>query len=158
LIRTHRATEPVHAQQVDRAAVVRQFLAARNAGDLEGALAMFTDDAVFTATVRPGACGAATPCVGTAALRSTFQRQISGHNASVITSITVTGSIVTGRFEGSSDGIRAAGVDRVAEVFLAEVPNDKISQWVAAEDFSDPQTAAFLAQASQPAATPTPSP
>src|ERR1700730_15818753 len=75
-LNAHQGPRPVQAQSVDRAAVSLQFLDARSKGHLEGALAAFTDDAVFTATVRSGACGAATPCFGAAALRSTFQRQI----------------------------------------------------------------------------------
>lgn len=59
--------------------------------------------------------------------------------------------MITGRFEFRADVIRARGVERIINVFLAEVPRDSITVWVAVPDFTDLDTSRFFAP---PEATP----
>ena len=143
----HGASLSVRAQQIDRTAAIRQFLNARSQGDVDGALAAFTDTAVF----RPNPCAEGSPSEGTVALRSLFQQQVSGHSSATITDIQASGSIVTGRFEASSDNFRAAGLSRVVEFFTAQVPSDTISRWSVLADLTDAQTAQFCMVPQAPA-------
>ena len=130
------------AQDVDRAGVVQRFIDARNAGDVDAALATFTANALY---VGPGQCVEATPCVGADAVRRNLEILKSGHSLLSVVSMQVSGGAVTGQFESRSDASRAAGVDRTVSSFIAQVPQDKIADWLQVSDLTDPQTAQYVA-------------
>jgi ketosteroid isomerase-like protein len=124
--------------QVDRASVVQQHYDARNRGDVDGALAFFTDDAVFeAATCRPA-------CVGKAAIRRDFERGVDVSRRQTVADVRASGNAVTFRIETRTDTVRAAGVERIVANATAEFRGDKIAVLRSVQDASDPQTATFL--------------
>ena len=129
------------AQEVDRAAVVQQFIDARNAGDIDGAVATLTANPLYVG-VAP--CSEATPCIGTDAVRRNLELLKGAHFTVSVVTMEASGSAVTGRIESKSDAVHAAGVDRTVSSFIAQVPQDKIADWFQAPDFTDSQTAQFL--------------
>ena len=60
--------------QVDPVALAQQQLDALNAGDLDAAMAFFTDDAVWQ-----GSSGCLASCVGTAAIRAEWATFVADH-------------------------------------------------------------------------------
>lgn len=124
------------------AATFRQFAAAVNGGDVAGALAFFADDATW---VRGGTCPPGA-CAGTEAIRSQIEKDVSdGHDISIIDA-QVSGSTLTARVELRTDATRAAGTDRIIQVFTLQFSGDKISALQARPDLTDPATAAFAAR------------
>src|SRR6478736_1664440 len=65
--------------QIDPVAVFRQAIDARNRGDIAAMMALFTEDAVR----EDGSCQP--PCVGLAAVKASFQRNIEEHFKANIT-------------------------------------------------------------------------
>jgi len=108
--------------QVDPAALYQQLLDAANAGDLDATMAFFTDDAVFQ-----NGLGCVDDCVGTAAIRAEFATIVADHTRVTIISSQVSGNTATGEAEGTSDSLRAGGVERIVFSFTLEVRGDKIS-------------------------------
>src|SRR5437764_14527391 len=83
--------------QTDPVAIFRQAIDARNRGDLAAMMALFTDDAVR----EDGSCQP--PCVGLAAVKKSFQKNIDEHfQANVISAEPTGGGTVTGRADSSS--------------------------------------------------------
>lgn len=152
LFGVHGHARSAHAQQVDlnRAAVVQQLFDTRNQGDVEGALSTLVPNVTF---LGPAPCGPTiTPCQGTAAVRPLFQQQVATHAVLTLTSIQVHGSLVTGTIEIRADDITAvAGVERIAQGFLAQIPGKQIAAWYGQVDFADPQTLQFVCQNVVPA-------
>jgi hypothetical protein len=89
--------------QTDPVGVFRQAIDARNRGDIAAMMALFNDDAVR----EDGACQP--PCVGLAAVRTSFQKNIDEHFQAKVTSAEGAGDTVTARAEISSDEFRARG-------------------------------------------------
>ena len=127
--------------QIDLAALEQQQIDALNAGNLDAAMAFFTDDAVFQGS---RGCLAA-PCDGTAAVRAEYATFVAGHTRVTNISRQVSGNTVTGVNESASDTIRAAGVERIRFSFTDEWRGDKISSRILVIDVSDAQTATYLA-------------
>lgn len=101
-----------------------------------------TPDALF---VGGPPCGATTPCVGAAAIRGRFQTNEAIHSSFNLTNVQVLGSAVTVQFEFRTDMTRTAGVDRILESALMQIPQDRIAAEVAFLDPTDPQTVAYQA-------------
>jgi ketosteroid isomerase-like protein len=78
----------------------------RNRGDIAAMMALFTDDAVR----EDGSCQP--PCVGPAAVRKSFQKNIDEHFHANVTTAEGAGDTVTARAEISSDAFRARGIDK----------------------------------------------
>src|SRR6476660_9860064 len=55
-------------QAQDAGGVVRAFIAARNAGDIDGAAAMVSDNAIYIRGAASGACSRQSPCLGRPAI------------------------------------------------------------------------------------------
>jgi hypothetical protein len=125
------------AQEVDRAGVVVAWMAARNAADLDAAMAMLTEDAVAIHGPPNGPCPPQNPCIGQG-IRPSLQNRGATY---AVTSIETRGSLVVGQFEISAVELQERGIDRVVGTFFAEVPRDKISFYVGLGDGTDPQTA-----------------
>ena len=141
--------------QVDPLTVVRQALDANNRDDVEGLLALVTDDYVQEG----GACESAPGgrCVGKQAFRQAIERgpgdeaedEPGGPPIITIASSQVSGNTVTARLEVRFDPtpapLRAAGVERVIELGTFEVRGDKLASARFVRDLSDPQTAIAVA-------------
>ena len=142
LLSPHGRGRPARAQEVDRAAIVQKYIDAVNAGDIDAAMATFTANALV---VGPVTCTEASPCIGSDAIRRSLQTQASIHLSSSVNGMQVSGSAVTGRLESTSPSIRSAGVDRLVRTFIAQIPQDKITDWLSVPDNTDPQTAKYAA-------------
>src|SRR5437763_12902296 len=92
--------------QSDAVAIFRQAIDARNRGDISAMMALFTDDAVR----EDGSCQP--PCVGLAAVRASFQKNIDEHFKANVTSAEESGDTVAARAEISSDAFRARGIEK----------------------------------------------
>ncbi len=127
------------AQGADLAAIFGQFADAVNQGDVDAALALFTEDATW---VRGGVCPPGA-CVGQAAIRTEIERDIANNHQLDIVDIQVSGTTLTARVEVRTDATRAAGVERIIQVFTLEFREDKISALQLRPDLTDPETAAL---------------
>ena len=123
-------------QEADPAAIFRQYADAVNAGDVDGALALFTEDATW---VRGGRCPPGA-CAGQAAVRAELEKDVADHHQIDIVDTQVSDNVLTARVELRTDGTRAAGVERIIQVFTVEFRGDKISALQARPDLTDPQT------------------
>jgi len=109
--------------QSDPVAVFRQAIDARNRGDIVAMMALFTDDAVR----EDGACQP--PCVGLAAVRASFQKNIDEHFQAKVTSAEGSGDTVTARAEISSDAFRARGIEKRMTSYTVKLRDGKIARW-----------------------------
>lgn len=131
----------------DPATVVRRFIEVRNRYDVEGTLALVTDDFRF---VGGPDCTPATPCVGVAAQRAELRNFIADHVQVIIVGVPqVSGTTVRLRTEVRADPFRAAGVERLVENETVELRDGKVASLISAPDASDAQTARFFAGAAQ---------
>ena len=128
-------------EPADRLAVVVQALAAANRGDVADAMGWFADNAVL---IGGPACTLQQPCQGTAAIQSALAGNVPVHTTITIIKAEVICSAVVGRWEVRNDRLAAIGVDRLVEVFIAQVPQDAITLFLSSYDFTDPQTAALV--------------
>lgn len=109
--------------QSDPVMIFRQAIDARNRGDIAAMMALFTDDAVR----EDGSCQP--PCVGLAAVRASFQKNIDEHFHANLTSAEAAGDTVTGRAEISSDAFRAMGVEKRMTSYTVQLRAGKIARW-----------------------------
>ena len=135
--------------QVDPKALVQKQFETLARGDVAGALALYTDDAVIDGA---GLCAAA-PCVGKAAIQQELEHRIA--NKVQVTSLNsyVDGTVVTARYAVQSVSTQQAGVDRIIGWKIVELKAGKIGStrgpvW----ERTDAQTARYLEwQRTQPA-------
>ena len=109
--------------QSDPVAVFRQAIDARNRGDIIAMMALFSDDAVR----EDGSCQP--PCVGLAAVRASFQKNIDEHFQSKVISAEGSGDTVTARAEISSDAFRAHGIEKRMTSYTVKLRGGKIVSW-----------------------------
>jgi ketosteroid isomerase-like protein len=109
--------------QTDPVAVFRQAIDARNRGDIEAMVALFTDDAVR----EDGSCQP--PCVGLAAVKRSFQMNINEHFQAKVTSAQGTGDTVSASAEISSDAFRAKGIEKRMTSYIIQLRGGKIARW-----------------------------
>lgn len=114
---------PAGFGRADPVSTFRQAIDARNRGDLEGLMKFFATDAVR----EDGSCNP--PCVGEAAVRRSFEKNIAEHFQASLTSVEGSGDTVTGRAEIRSDAIRAQGVDRRMTSYTVKFRGGKIVRW-----------------------------
>jgi len=117
------ALPSVSSAQSDPVAIFRQAIDARNRGDIDAMMALFTDDA----RREDGSCQP--PCVGLAAVRASFQKNIDEHFQANLISAEGTGDTVTGRAEISSDELRAQGVEKRMTSYTVKLRDGKIAGW-----------------------------
>ena len=129
------------AARTDPAALFRQYAAALNAGDIDGVLETFADNAAVGGV--PGCLPV--DCIGKDAIRNVMEFYVAENLAVTITSLKASGNTATGSIEPASDFIRATGSQRIVGSISVEVTDEKISGYHFAADFSDPQTANFVA-------------
>ena len=123
VVATVAALPSVGLAQNDPVAVFRQAIDARNRGDIAAMMALFTDDAVR----EDGSCQP--PCVGLAAVRASFQKNIDEHLQATVTSAEGSGDTVTARAEISSDAFRAQGVEKRMTSYTVKLRDGKIISW-----------------------------
>ena len=109
--------------QIDPVAVFRQAIDARNRGDIVAMMALFTEDAVR----EDGSCQP--PCVGLAAVRRSFQKNIDEHFQANVTSAQGAGDTVTAQAEISSDAFRARGIEKRMTSYTVKLRGGKIASW-----------------------------
>ena len=114
---------PMALAQSDPVATFRQAIDARNRGDIAAMMALFTEDAVR----EDGSCQP--PCVGLAAVKASFQRNIEEHFKANITSAEAAGNTVTARAEITSDAFRAQGVEKRMTSYTVQLRDGKIARW-----------------------------
>ena len=113
----------VGLSQTDPIAVFRQAIDARNRGDIVGMMALFTDDAVR----EDGSCQP--PCIGLAAVRASFQKNIDEHFQANVTSTEGVDDTVTARAEISSNALRAHGIEKRMTSYTIKLRGGKIARW-----------------------------
>jgi ketosteroid isomerase-like protein len=109
--------------QSEPVSIFRQAIEARNRGDLDGMMQYFAPDAVR----EDGSCSP--PCVGIAAVRRSFEKNIAEHFQASLTSVEGSGDTVTGRAEIRSDAFRAQGVDHRMTSYTVKFRDGKIVRW-----------------------------
>ena len=117
--------------------VVTRFVNARNQADEAGAMALVADEM-------------------SEGMQGDVRVFIADHAQSTLIGLPlVSGTILSGRAETSSDAARAAGVDRVVSNYTADVREGKLTSFRGIPDVSDPQTATYegFQRAQQPVAT-----
>jgi hypothetical protein len=107
----------------DARSVFIQAIDARNRGDIVAMMALFTDDAVR----EDGSCQP--PCVGQAAVRASFQKNIDEHFQAKLISSEGSGDTVTGSAEISSDAFRARGIEKRMTSYTVKLRDGKIARW-----------------------------
>jgi len=135
--------------QVDPKALVQKQFETLARGDVAGALALYTDDAVVDGA---GLCAAA-PCVGKAAIQKELEHRIANNMQATGLNYYVAGTVVTARYAVHSASTQQAGVDRIIGWEIVELKAGKIGSargpvW----ERTDAQTARYLEwQRTQPA-------
>jgi len=134
------ATTGARAQSDPQALRQKQFETLAR-GDVAGALALYTDDAVVDGA---GLCAAA-PCVGKAAIQKEFENRIANKVQATGLNYYVSGTVVTTRYAVHSDSTQQAGVDRIIGWEIVELKAGKIGSargplW----ERTDAQTARYL--------------
>jgi SnoaL-like protein len=113
---------------------------ARDRGDTESVVSLFAKDGIF---IGGGGCRP-TPCVGSAAIRTSFQNQVAGHYRITQLDARVEGDTVIWRASAENDMTRAAGVARILTAGITVVRDGKITELRALPDPTDAETARFL--------------
>ena len=137
ILASQRST-PAAVAAADPTYYIFRFQELQFLGDVDGALALLTDDAVVSGR---GLC--VNPCTGKAAIRPEIVRGAGGR-VNVVNIGVSPGKIQT-RQEIRNADIRAAGVDRIISNVTFEFKDDKISAIRVLRDRTDPQTATYLA-------------
>ena len=123
--------------------VQQRLLSALSRGDVDAALALFTDDAVIDS--QSGAC-TDKPCVGKAAIRKDLERLATDKTRRVTPLNTYTdGNVLVTRFEARSAIIQGAGFDRIVLWGIREMRDGKIAALrCCLPERTDAQTAHFV--------------
>ena len=135
--------------QADPKALLQKQFETLARGDVAGALALYTEDAIVDGA---GLCAAA-PCVGKAAIQKEFEHRITNKVQTTGLNYYVDGTVVTARYAVQSHATQQAGVDRIIGWEIVELKAGKIGAargpvW----ERTDAQTARYLEwQRTQPA-------
>ncbi|MBI3962182.1 MAG: hypothetical protein HY335_05475 [Deinococcus sp.] len=144
---------PPLVAQVDPAVRYQQQLDALNRGDVAGAVALFSADAVLQGV---GLC--IPGCFGTAAIQREVERQVADRLRLTRTSTRTFRQVVLGQLEGQADSVQAAGAERIRLSFLALLRGEQFFLLRLTPDLTDPQTATYVASFQSPGAPPLPRP
>ena len=140
----------LHAQ-TDPASAIKAETDAMNAGDVDAAVAMFAEDAVFRVTPPPS--GTTGVFAGKQQLRAWFQQEVAEHIHLMVGGLEVAGERVTWTATLELDTFRMLGVGPVAQRGEAVVREGKIVSMTVANQFT-PAQAAKLRGAGTPKAMP----
>jgi hypothetical protein len=140
-----------------RAAVVLAFFDALNRSDAASTASAFAEKGFMIGAAAQGLCSLVAPCYDQEKIRANMDALTKiPHLCETVTSLQVIGSFVIGRVEVRQDGLRANGIERIVQSFMAQVLQDKIVVYFGRNDVADPETARNLAIAAgtQPKGTP----
>jgi ketosteroid isomerase-like protein len=126
----------------DPSDVIRAYVEAANAGDVEAALACWADDATYT--VVPAAFTGQSVFTGKAQIRSLLEAFVAQHSRTEIMDLHVDGARVTAQARSGVDSVRRLGINALEATAEAIVRDGKIQS--ATYTFS-PEAAALLATA-----------
>jgi uncharacterized protein (TIGR02246 family) len=140
LVAASASTAVPAAAQASPMEVYQRYLDARDRGDVDAVVSLFAEDGVF---VGGGGCRP-TPCVGSAAIRTSFQNQVAGHYKATLLDARVEGDTVFWRASIENDMTLAAGVARIRTAGTTVVRDGKITELRALPDPTDAETARFL--------------
>jgi hypothetical protein len=141
------APRQTEAGAADPEAVVEDFFANVDEGDIDGAVALLAEDFIFTQIDDEGSFAV----VGKPAFAIILEDVVALNNTTVLTDLATNGNVVTGVAEFSDDESDAAGVDRYLQPFTITL-NDAglVTKADFTYDTTDQQTAEYLEyQASQ---------
>jgi len=142
------ASAPAAAPQTDlkRAAVVLGLFDALNRGDAAAAASAFAEKGFLIGAALQGLCSLMAPCYDQEKIRANMEVLVKLlHLCDTVTSLQVTGSFVIGCLEARGDGLRANGIERILQSFMAQVLQDKIAAYFGRNDLADPETARNVA-------------
>jgi ketosteroid isomerase-like protein len=135
--------------QVDPASLAQQDVTAESRGDVAGALALYSDDAVVQ---NGGLCW--TACVGKAAIQKELERRVAANNHAKIIGQYVSGNVAVVETEVRLSSTDASGaeqrlewspdVNRIIVWNIYEVTGGKIAVATLVGQRTDPQTARFI--------------
>ena len=125
--------------KVSATAVEKDGFAKIGRGDVAGALALITDDAVFQIRGCPPE-----GCKGKAALKGVFEGVAALHPKYTVTTSTDKDNTATSKVEVENDLAKAAGVQRYVVNTTLELKGDKIAKFQAQFDVTDQQTATVV--------------
>jgi ketosteroid isomerase-like protein len=114
---------PVALAQIDPVSTFRQAIDARNRGDLDALMKLFSPDAVR----EDGSCNP--PCVGLDAVKRSFEKNIAEHFEATLTSVEGSGDTVTARSQIRSDAFRARGIESRPSSYTVKFKDGKIVRW-----------------------------
>jgi hypothetical protein len=123
------------------AAFLTHWIAETNAGDIEGALALVTDDV----TLLGGPPCNVNPCVGKESIQARLQVAVGNRTQYRLTSVSVEGKVAKARAEQTNNAVRACGLQRFIANIEVEMRGFLISRLSLLNDLSDPETLAFQA-------------
>jgi len=126
-----KGANPVEVQQ--------KFFATVDKGDVAGALAYVSDDAVFEVLGCPQG-----GCKGKNAVKSATEGVVAQHPRHTVKSSKASGNTATSRVEVEIDLAKAAGAQRIVLTTTVEIKDGKLVLLRAQPDASDPQTAKFV--------------
>lgn len=130
------------AQEPGLEGAYRQFVAAINEGDVDGALALMADDAQLVGT--PGCLAA--PCVGLEAIGADLQADAeAGLQIQILGTVYVSGNVVTAQTAHRADLLQGLGLSRAIINETVTFDDGKIASVVYAPETADAQTAELVA-------------
>jgi len=118
--------------------VLQKFFATVDKGDVAGALAYVSDDAVFEVLGCPQG-----GCKGKNAVKSATEGVVAQHPRHTVKSSKVSGNTATSKVEVEIDLAKAAGAQRIILTTTAEIKDGKLVLLRGQLDATDPQTAKF---------------
>ncbi len=119
--------------------VQQKFFTAVDKGDVAGALAYVSDDAVFQVLGCPP-----DGCKGKVAVKGATEGVVAQHPRHTVKSSKASGNTATSRVEVEIDLAKAAGAQRIILTTTVEIKDGKLVLLRAQPDASDPQTAKFV--------------
>ena len=113
---------------------------AQNRGDIAAVMATYAGDATVQAG---GIC--TIPCVGKAAIQREVERRIAEKAQVKVISLRESSGTATGVLHVVEAGFASCGVERILVNFTFVVEGDTMASWTSMPDFTDPQSAKFIA-------------
>jgi hypothetical protein len=138
---------PASAQELDKASVLLRWWDAEDRGDVDGSVAQFAINAVYISSTVAGICTMQTPCIDLDGIRRQIARNVSLNFCTKIRWVLVSGSVVTGEREITSDFDYSIGIERVVQSFIAVVQDGQITFTAGVLNAGDPDTAYAIRQA-----------
>jgi hypothetical protein len=131
----------LYAQESDPMSTVDAWVAALNAGDIDGALSYLADDPVVT--IVPPAPGTSGVFTGKAEIRGWYEGIVGEHGVTALSDCQVDGETVTCVNTYTGDSFASLGIDSVVAEWVAVVRDGKLQSY--SWTMSDESLAALMA-------------